>query len=69
MKAEFYDNKTKWICGQCGAELKPGKVKLKYLEGIFDVDLLKCPSCGLVLITEDLAVGKMLEVEKSLEDK
>jgi len=69
MSAEFYDSKTKWKCGKCGAELQPMKVNLTYLEGNFEVELLKCPSCGMVLITEDLATGKMLEVEKSLEDK
>ena len=30
----------------------------------FPVDLLKCPSCGLVFVPEALAMGKMLEVEK-----
>ena len=28
-----------------------------------------CPSCGMVLVPEELATGKMLEVEKILEDK
>jgi hypothetical protein len=36
---------------------------------MFPVDLPKCPKCGQVLITEDLALGKMAEVEKLLEDK
>lgn len=69
MSAEFYDKTAEWKCGRCGAELVPGKVKLAYLGGNFEVELLKCPSCGMVLVTEDLAMGKMLEVEKSLEDK
>jgi predicted RNA-binding Zn-ribbon protein involved in translation (DUF1610 family) len=69
MATEFIDKNTKWKCGKCGGELQPGKVKLTYLGGSFEVELLKCTSCGMVLITEDLALGKMLEVEKSLEDK
>jgi len=69
MGTEFIDKNTKWRCGKCGEELQPGKVKLAYLGGNFEVELLKCPSCGMVLITEDLALGQMLEVEKSLEDK
>jgi hypothetical protein len=40
-----------------------------YLGNAFPVDLLKCSKCGLVLIPEDLALGKMVEVEKQLEDK
>jgi len=30
---------------------------------------MKCPVCSMVFIEEDLAMGKMLEVEKGLEDK
>lgn len=58
-----------WMCADCGVELALGKVDISYLGNSFPVDLLKCPSCGLVLIPEDLALGKMVEVEKSLEDK
>jgi len=49
--------------------MEPCKVTVSYLGASFPVDLLKCKKCGLVLITEDLALGKMLEVEKTLEDK
>jgi hypothetical protein len=30
---------------------------------------MQCPQCKMVIINEDLALGKMLEVEKGLEDK
>jgi hypothetical protein len=46
-----------------------GKVDISYLGNSFPVDLLKCPNCGLVLIPEEMALGKMAEVEKALEDK
>ena len=46
-----------------------GKVLISYLGSGFPVDLLKCPSCGQVFIPEELALGKMAEVEKALEDK
>jgi hypothetical protein len=49
--------------------MEPGKVTVSYMGSSFPVELLRCPRCGLVLITEDLALGKMLEVEKTLEDK
>ena len=58
-----------WECANCGVPLVMGKVMISYLGSAFPVDLLKCPSCGLVFIPEELALGKMLEVEKSLEDK
>lgn len=69
MGSEFVNKNTKWKCMECGSELQVEKVNLTYLEGKFEVELLKCPVCGMVLITEDLALGKMLDVEKSLEDK
>lgn len=58
-----------WICGRCNTPLKVSRVNVAYLDSAFPVDLLKCPRCGLVFIPEDLALGKMVEVEKSLEDK
>ena len=58
-----------WACTDCGEPLKPGKVDISYLGNSFPVELLKCPKCGLVLIPEELALGKMAEVEKALEDK
>ncbi len=60
---------TDWMCAGCAKALTPGKVNLTYMGSSFSVDLLRCPSCGLVYIPEDLAVGKMAEVERILEDK
>ena len=58
-----------WACGKCGEGLVPGKVKATYLGGSFEVDLPVCPVCRSVYVGEELALGKMLEVEKTLEDK
>jgi hypothetical protein len=59
-----------WVCARCdGQALKPGSAKLAYMGGTYVVELLKCPRCGLVFIPEDLALGKMAEVEQILEDK
>jgi len=60
---------TGMVCVQCGLEMKPGKATLSYLGSSFPVELLKCPKCGIVFVPEDLATGKMDQVEKSLEDK
>jgi len=49
--------------------LGPGKVNVGYLDSAFPVDLPRCPRCGQVLIAEELALGKMADVEKQLEDK
>lgn len=61
--------KNLWMCDRCHRELVSEKVKVRYLEGNFEVELLKCPECNHVFISEELALGKMLEVEKGLEDK
>jgi hypothetical protein len=58
-----------WMCMKCNVPLEMGKVSVSYLGNAFPVDLYRCARCGLVLIPEDLALGKMAEVEKLLEDK
>lgn len=60
---------TGLMCGKCGCALEPGKVTVEYLGNRFPVELPRCPSCGLVFVPEDLALGKMLDVEQALEDK
>jgi hypothetical protein len=69
--SEYIDLSTNagWLCDNCGIPLVLGKVDVSYLGNSFPVDLLKCPKCDLVMIPEELALGKMLEVEKGLEDK
>ncbi len=57
------------ICYKCQQELTLAKTYLSYLGQSFSVDIPRCPECGQVYIPEDLAKGRMLEVEKTLEDK
>jgi uncharacterized membrane protein YfhO len=61
--------KQDWQCCRCKIPMNQGKVKITYMGNDFTIELLKCPQCGLVLVPEELAVHKMLEVEQSLEDK
>ncbi|MBN1838684.1 MAG: DNA-binding protein [Campylobacterales bacterium] len=63
------DTTTPWMCDKCHEALVLQKVHVRYLEGSFEVELLKCPTCKMVFISDELAMGKMLEVEKGLEDK
>jgi len=60
---------TPWMCDKCQRALVSQQVKVRYLEGNFKVELFNCHTCNMVFISEDLALGKILEVEKSLEDK
>ena len=57
------------MCGKCQRELVLGKVNVSYLGHSFPVELLKCLSCGIAFVPEELATGKMLQVEQALEDK
>ncbi len=57
------------ICNKCKIPLTLGQVTLSYLGSDFPVELYKCSQCGLVFIPEELARGKMDQVEKALEDK
>ncbi len=57
------------LCLKCNLPLEMGKIGISYLGNTFPVDLPKCPGCGQVYVSEDLALGRMAEVEKLLEDK
>ena len=70
MSAENNSNTTpQWICGKCGSPLQIEAVNLSYLGSGYPVDLLVCRKCKRALVPADMALAKMLEVEKLLEDK
>ncbi len=69
MKLSFLPEDMDWRCHRCHEKLAPGMVELHYLGSVFNVELPVCRHCGAVLIPEELANGRMLEVEKLLEDK
>ena len=60
---------TEWHCVGCDRPLVPTPVKVSYLHSVFNVELMACPGGGFVYVPESLALGKMLEVDKLLEDK
>ncbi len=61
--------KKKLICYKCQKELELKKTDFTYLGHNFFTDVPRCPECGLVFISEELAKGRMSEVEMQLEDK
>ena len=63
------DPEGKLMCKKCNVKLVKGKAKFLYLDNGFPVELPVCPGCGFVYVPEELALGKVLAVEKSLEDK
>jgi hypothetical protein len=58
-----------WTCAKCDVPLEASKVTVAYMGNMFPVDLLRCPKCGQTLVSENLATGRMAELEKTLEDK
>ena len=68
-EANNQKERNNWLCAGCGIALQPGKVTVSYLDNAYPVELFRCPRCGLTWVPEELALGKMAEVEKTLEDK
>jgi 4-hydroxy-3-methylbut-2-en-1-yl diphosphate synthase IspG/GcpE len=56
-------------CTRCEELLVPKKTVFNYMGRSFTHDVPCCPKCGRVFITQELAEGKMAEVEEQLEDK
>lgn len=69
MKLSFLPARIEYHCMSCQVPLEPGQVELVYLGASFSVELPVCPCCGFALISEELAVGRMNEAERLLEDK
>ena len=65
----FSSEDLSWWCFKCHRELVVGTVTVTYLGNRFTAELPRCPSCGMLLVTGELAQGKMAEVEQILEDK
>jgi len=58
-----------WICEKCGVLLAPKKTLFSYMNMTFAHEALQCPRCGAVLVSKEMADGKMAEVEQMMEDK
>ena len=57
------------VCNKCGVPLEKIRVNFRYLGKQFEHPVDRCPKCGQVYIPEELAKGRMADVEKTLEDK
>jgi len=58
-----------WKCCKCNEELVLKKTVLNYLGHTVAHEVPTCPTCGKVYIPQELAEGKMAEVEGLLEEK
>lgn len=66
---ESIDPNGRLICEKCGVPLVKKLAEFEYLGNGFPVELPTCPVCHFVYVPEELATGRVLKVEKSLEDK
>ena len=57
------------ICDRCKVEMRLMEAQFSYLKRSFRHKVLRCPQCGQIYISEELARGRMREVETTLEDK
>lgn len=67
--ASIQTESLEWQCHQCRQPLEVKPVMVSYLGNSFNAELPQCPQCGFVFVSEEIAMGKMAEVERILEDK
>ena len=61
--------KNEWICAKCDIPLAQKNTVFAYMGMTFSHEVKRCPECGIVFISKELADGKMAEVEQLMEDK
>jgi NAD-dependent SIR2 family protein deacetylase len=57
------------ICVKCAVPLEEADVHVAYLGCTMDGRAPRCPKCGQVYISEELANGRIAQLEQILEDK
>lgn len=67
--AQFDPEQAQLVCGKCDIPLENSELVLSYMGNDFPILMPRCPSCGQGFIPEELALGKILQVERALEDK
>jgi len=63
------EDENSLVCTRCDAPLVKSDTKFDYLGHIFTHNAQKCPVCGMVYVSEELAAGRIAEIETLLEDK
>ena len=57
------------MCDKCKIPLAEARTNFRYLSHELHAVVLKCPSCGLVFLSEEMVRDRILKVEMTLEDK
>ena len=61
-------DKENILCLRCQTAMVLGKVEVTYLSQTYPVEMMTCPLCGQVYVSEKIQ-KKMLSVESTLEEK
>ena len=56
-------------CCKCNVEMVEKKTTFTYLGHEANYNVLRCPVCGQAYVPQELADGKIAEVETLLEEK
>ena len=63
------DQEKKVRCLKCDRDLVLRKIVFNYMGHTVAHEVPACPKCGRVYVSQELAEGRMSEVEQLLEDK
>jgi len=66
---ELENGEKKWICNACQVPLEVRKATFTYMDHTVSHEVPRCPKCGAIFISKELAEGRMAEAEEQLEDK
>ncbi|MDO4176619.1 MAG: hypothetical protein Q4D99_03970 [Bacillota bacterium] len=71
LNSSIKDNteKAEIICMKCDTNMEEMETTFSYLGRTFKHKILRCPSCGQVYVPEELAKGRMAQVESMMEEK
>ena len=62
-------NENEIVCKKCDCKLVEAKAKFLYLNREMHSDVLKCPECGQVYLSEKIVEDRIKQIESALEDK
>lgn len=62
------EKKSTLMCSKCRLILLPALATFTYLNRVLHEEVLRCPKCGQVYLSEAFTKGKLREVETKMED-
>ena len=60
---------TTWYCFKDKIPMVKADIMVSYLDVFNSVEGIKCPKCGMALLTEETVIEKVQKAEETLENK